>query len=495
MDDTGNAAWSLLNGAGAANPGKPAYYSGQSILTYGLLREQSLRFASCLDSLGINPGERVLLALPDTPAFVVAFLGSLVAGVCPVPVNSFLKPSDYSFLLEDSGAKSIFTVEGHAAASVATSDCPAILCGDNGPPSLGGVSCEFLPRQVNKNHQGFMLYSSGSTGRPKGVPHSHKDLLIPASTWGAVLGLTQADVILSSSKLFFAYGLLASLALPLAAGATTVLFPGKPGPYDVYDLMQRHRPTAFFGVPTLYNVMIRAFEPGMKDSVPGLCYSAGEALPAVLHEEWARITGVEILDGIGSTEAFNVFISNRKGSSRAGSSGRIVPGYEARLVDDAGKDVSGSSKGHLLIRGESLSRGYWNRPDRTRETMLDGGWVRTGDVFTEQDGWFTHQGRSDDMLKSGGQWVSPVQVEEALLRHPAVAECAVAAKKMNGLDVICAFVVPAVGAKPDKGVELEWRRFLQETLPEHMCPARFECVPELPKTATGKVQRFVLRES
>jgi benzoate-CoA ligase family protein len=495
MNDSGNAAWSLLNGPGATNSGKPAYLFGESVLTYGLLREQSLRFASYLDSLGIMPGERVVLTLPDTPAFVVAFLGSVLAGVCPVPVNSFLKTADYSFLLEDSGAKSIFTVEGHAATLAVTTDCPAMLCGDHGPPSLDRFSPNFLPRPSNGDLPGFMLYSSGSTGRPKGVPHRHQDLLIPSATWGAVLGLTQADVILSSSKLFFAYGLLASLALPLAAGATTVLFPGKPGPYDIFDLMQRHRPTAFFGVPTLFNVMIRAFEPDMKDSIPGLCFSAGEALPAVLYEEWTRITGVEILDGIGSTEAFNVFISNRKGCSRPGSAGRIVPGYEARLVDDSGKNVSGSSKGHLLIRGESLPLGYWNRPDKTRETMLDGGWVRTGDVFTEQDGWFTHQGRSDDMLKSGGQWVSPVQVEEVLLRHPAVAECAVAARKVNGLDVTCAFVVPAAGATPSRGLELEWRRFLQNALPEHMCPARFECVPELPKTATGKVQRFVLRES
>jgi len=495
MYDTGNAAWSLLNGSGTASPGKPAYLFGDLVLTYGLLRERSLRFASYLDTLGIMPGARVVLALPDTPAFVVAFLGSMIAGVCPVPVNSFLKASDYSFLVADSGAKSVVTVAGHASAFAAKADSPALLCGDFGPSDLDRFSPDFSPRLVGEDSPGFMLYSSGSTGRPKGVPHSHKDLLLPSATWGSMLGLMPSDVVLSSSKLFFAYGLLASLALPLAAGASTVLFPGKPGPYDVYDLMRKHRPTAFFGVPTLYNVMIRAFEPGMKDSIPGLCFSAGEALPALLYEEWARITGVKILDGIGSTEAFNVFISNRKGCSRPGSTGQVVPGYEARLVDDAGKSVHGSCKGHLLIRGESLTRGYWNRPDKTRETMLDDGWVRTGDVFTEQDGWFTHQGRSDDMLKSGGQWVSPIQVEEALLRHPAVAECAVAARKVNGLDLVCAFVVLAAGVTPGKTLELEWRKFLLSVLPEHMCPACFECLPELPKTATGKVQRFVLRES
>ena len=493
MDDSRNAAWSLLNGAGASNSGKPAYLFGESLLTYGRLREQCRKFAAYIDASGVKPGDRIILALPDTPAFVVAFLGTLIAGVCPVPVNTFLKTQDYSFLRDDSGAKFIVTVEGHAAAVAATTDCPAILCGDHGPQDLDRFAPGFAPRPAGANLPGFMLYSSGSTGRPKGVPHRQEDLLIPPATWGKVLGLTQSDVVLSSSKLFFAYGLLAGLVLPLAAGATTVLFPGKPGPYDVYDLMVRHRPTTFFGVPTLYNMMIRAFEPDMRDSIPEMCFSAGEALPPLLHEEWGRLTGMEILDGIGSTEAFNVFISNQRGSSRPGSAGRIVSGFEARLVNDAGEDVPSGSKGHLVIRGKGLCQGYWNRPDKTRETMLDDGWLRTGDVFTSQDGWFTHQGRSDDMLKSGGQWVSPVQVEEALLRHPAVAECAVASRRVNGLDVVCAFVVPAVDAVPGTALTLEWRKLLLGSLPEHMCPARFECVSELPKTSTGKVQRFVLR--
>ncbi|WP_243310032.1 benzoate-CoA ligase family protein [Fundidesulfovibrio agrisoli] len=494
MSGERNAAWSLLHGSGASDPDKPAYILGESVLTYGELRERSLKFASFLDSRCVSPGDRVVLALPDTPAFVCAFLGTLLAGACPVPVNTFLNRDDYTFLLTDSGARLLLTSAGHPSAETTVPGCPVELCGYDGPPGLDGFPSDFAPRQARGGLPGFMLYSSGSTGRPKGVPHRQEDLLIPSCTWGTMLGLKRSDVVLSSSKLFFAYGLLSSLILPLGAGAATVLFPGKLSPYDAFDLMARHRPTAFFGVPTLYSMMVRAFEPAMRESVPGLCFSAGEALPAMLHEGWRKLTGVELLDGIGSTEACNVFISNARGNSRPGTAGRIVPGFEARIVDDAGEEVASGREGHLLVRGESFCRAYWNRPDKTRETMLEGGWVRTGDIFIEQDGWYAHQGRSDDMLKSAGQWVSPVLVEDALLRHAAVSECAVAARRVNGLDVICAFVVPAPGVVPDNALTLEWRRHLLRVLPEHMCPARFECVSELPKTDTGKVQRYKLRD-
>lgn len=494
MKDNRNAAWSLLEAGLAHGPERTAYLFGESALPYGELLDRSLKYAAFLDTRAIRPGDRVLLALPDTPAFVCGFLGAMLAGVCPVPVNTSLRARDYAFLVEDAGASLLFAVAGHPSLEAATEDCPAVVCDDLGPGGLDGFPAGFAPRPADEAHPGFMLYSSGSTGRPKGVPHRQEDLLAPSATWGRVLGLSRGDVVFSSSKLFFAYGLLANLALPLAAGAATVLFPGKPGPGDVFDLMARHTPSAFFGVPTLYGAMIRIFEPGMRASVPSLCFSAGEALPPILYEEWLRVTGREIVDGIGSTEAFNVFISNRRGASRPGSAGRVVPGFEARLVDDADRDVPSGSEGRLLVRGEGLCRGYWNRPDKTRETLLADGWVRTGDVFVEEDGFYAHRGRSDDMLKSGGQWVSPVRVEEALLRHPAVAECAVAARRVNGLDVICAFVVAAPGAAPGKALMLEWRKFLLGCLPEHMCPARFECVPELPKTATGKVQRFVLRQ-
>jgi len=349
--DAGNAAWSLLGSGLSYGPDRAAYLFGGSTLTYAGLRDNALRFASLLLDRGIRPGDRILLALPDTPACVCGFLGALLAGACPVPVNTTLKTADYSFLLEDSGARLLLTVPGSPSQDAATPHCPALACGDMGPSGLEEFPTLFDPCPAPAGQPGFMLYSSGSTGRPKGVPHPQEDLLVPARTWGAVLGLTHRDVVFSSSRLFFAYGLLASLALPLAAGAATVLFPGKPGPGDVFDILARHSPTAFFGVPTLYNMLIRVFEPAMRASVPGLCFSAGEALPPILHEEWARLTGREILDGIGSTEAFNVFITNRRGASKPGSAGRVTPGFEARLVDDAGRDVPPGVEGHLLVRG------------------------------------------------------------------------------------------------------------------------------------------------
>lgn len=494
VNDSRSAAWTLLQAGLAHGPGRAAYHAGGETLSYGALAERCLRQASFLDAAGLRPGDRVLLALPDTPALVCGFLGTMLAGACPVLVNTALPLAEYAFLLDDSGARLLCTEAGHPAQEAAAGRCPVVPCDAWGPPGLDACSSEFLPRPEAEGCPGFMLYSSGSTGRPKGVPHRQADLLLPAATWGKVLGLGPDDVVLSSSKLFFAYGLLASLALPLAAGAATVLFPGRPGPGEICDLLARFRPTAFFGVPTLYNTMVRVFEPSMRETIPPLCFSAGESLPSLLYEEWRRLTGREILDGIGSTEAFNVFISNRKGQSRPGSAGRVVPGFEVRLVDDAGHDVPSGIEGHLLIRGQGVCQGYWNRPDKTRETMPGDGWVRTGDVFVEEGGWHAHRGRSDDMLKSGGQWVSPVQVEEALLRHPAVAECAVAARRVDGLEVICAFVVPEPGATPGPALTLEWRKFLLGRLPGHMCPARFECVAALPKTVTGKVQRFVLRQ-
>ncbi len=494
MHDGKNAALDILDVGAAFGAERPAYLFGDASLSYGDLRKRSLQFASFLASRSIRPGDRVLLVLPDTPAFAIAFLGSMLAGACPVALNTSLAPQDYVFLRSDAGAGLVVTVPGHAALGAVAEGGQGVCCDDWGPPDSESFPADFAPRPADDALPGFMLYSSGSTGRPKGVPHRQRDLLVPAATWGTVLGLSCQDVVFSSSKCFFAYGLLASLALPLAVGASVVLFPGKPGPGDVFDVLARYGPTAFFGVPTLYNMLIRIFEPDMRRHVPELCFSAGEALPAVLHKAWLGLTGREILDGIGSTEAFNVFIANGKGASRAGFAGRPGPGFETRLVDDHGDEVPPGTEGNLLIRGQGLCRGYWNRPDKTRDTMLEGGWLRTGDVCVARDGWFAHRGRSDDMLKSSGQWVSPVMVEEALLRHPAVAECAVATRRVGGLDVVCAYVVPAPGAGSEEPLALAWRKFLRACLPEHMCPALFTCVTELPKTTTGKVQRFKLRQ-
>jgi benzoate-CoA ligase len=352
-----------------------------------------------------------------------------------------------------------------------------------------------------------MLYSSGSTGRPKGVPHAAADFLGPAAPWGTeILGVTADDVLFSASKMSFAYGLMSSLTLPLFFGATGVLFPGKPGPYELFECIARHRPSLFFCVPTLYSMMLRALEPG----APGcdlsslrLCYSAGEALPAGLCREWKLQTGVEILDGIGSTEAFNLFLSNRPGSVRCGTSGEALPGFEARLVSDGGDgqspEVPDGTPGNLLIRGPGLSRAYWERPDKTAETMLPGGWLATGDVYVREEGVYTHQGRSDDMMKVGAHWVSPVQVENALRLHPAVAECAVAGLRVEGLLRPCAHVVLKENAqeqgqaRAQLGAEI--LHSARALLPLYMCPVRVQFHNDLPKTPTGKIQRFRLRSA
>jgi benzoate-CoA ligase len=490
-----NAAWELLRPNLERHPDKDAYVFGGEGIDYRRLREGAARFAGLLRDKGVAPGDRVVIVLPDTPAFVYAFLGAMLLGAVAVPVSTALAAGDYAFILADSGARALTVRPEHEAAGAACAGPLArILCGDHGPPELATVRNVDAPSLGDPDRLGCMLYTSGSTGKPKGVPHRHADLLVPAGTWGEVLGITPGDVVFSASKLYFAYGLLAGLILPLSAGATVVLYPDKPGAYELFAVIAERRPSVFFGVPTLYGLMIRAFDAAVRLDGLRLCVSAGEALPPVLFEEWKRLTGLELLDGIGSTEACNVFISNRPGRARAGTSGQVVPGHEVKLVGDAGQPVASGQRGHLLVRGESFARSYWNRPEKTRETMLADGFVRTGDVYVEQDGFYTHQGRSDDMIKAGAHWVSPVRIEEVLLTHPAVAEAAVAGCRVEGLERPCAFVIPKAGVTPGPPLSGDLRRYAKEKLPPYMCPVRFEFPLELPKTPTGKIQRFKLRQ-
>ena len=497
-------------------PDKAAFLCGDDTLTHRALAADSARFANLLRARGVGPGQRVVLVLPDSFAYLKAFLGAMLLGAVPVPVSAMLTPGDYAFILADCAATALVTWEDSPAAEAARGvpETGVVLpCGLDGPWGLWAQSAEFEPVIVSGDAPGFMLYSSGSTGRPKGVPHAQADLLGPAAPWGSsVLGVTAGDVLFSASKMSFAYGLMSSLTLPLFFGATGVLFPGKPGPYELFEAIARHRPSLFFCVPTLYNLLLRAFEPG----APGfdlsslrLCYSAGEALPASLCQEWQRQTGVEILDGIGSTEAFNLFLSNRPGRVRCGASGEALPGFEVRLVSGDGPDggdgqspeVPDGTPGNLLLRGAGLARAYWERPEKTAETMLPGGWLATGDVYVREHGVFTHQGRSDDMLKVGAHWVSPVQVEDALRQHPLVAECAVAGLRVEGLLRPCAHVV-LKDTTQDQGqgqarakLGAEIIRHARGLLPIYMCPVRVEFHNDLPKTPTGKIQRFRLRSA
>jgi len=504
MPQPENVAARLLAVNLARCPDKAAFLCGDDTLTHRALAADSARFANLLRARGVGPGDRVALVLPDSFAYPKAFLGAMLLGAVPVPVSAMLAPEDYAFILADCAATALVTWEDSPAAEGARGvpeTGVVLFCALDGPWGLSAHSTEFDPALQPEDAPGFMLYSSGSTGRPKGVPHAALDLLGPAAPWGSeILGVTADDVLFSASKMSFAYGLMSSLTLPLFFGATGVLFPGKPGPYELFEVIARHRASLFFCVPTLYSLMLRAFEPGTPDcdlSSLRLCYSAGEALPASLCQEWLRQTGVEILDGIGSTEAFNLFVSNRQGRVRCGTSGEVVSGFEARLVADGGDgkspEVPDATPGNLLIRGPGLCKAYWNRPEKTAETMLAGGWLATGDVYVREHGVYTHQGRSDDMLKVGAHWVSPVQVENALRQHPAVAECAVAGLRVEGLVRPCAHVVLKDPGQDRTRLGVEIVRLARGLLPLYMCPVRVEFHNELPKTPTGKVQRFRLR--
>jgi benzoate-CoA ligase len=493
---TVNAAVDLLVRNLNRHPEKPAYFCGDESLSYRELDAECWRFALLLHEKGISPGERVLLVLPDTFAFPVAFLGCLLAGVTAVAASTALREEDFAHILEDSGSRLLVTHPDLAAPRLAAGNSvDVVLCCEHGsfesPPSDAGLNAY----QPVAEDFAFMLYSSGSTGKAKGIPHRHQDLLLPCELLGnAVLGITTNDVIFSASKFSFAFGLINSLSFPLFFGATAIIHPGKPGPASILDIIRNRRPTIFFSVPTIYSLIILSCTANQLNLPMRICYSAGEALPATIFEEWRRLTGLEIIDGIGSTEMTYVYISNRPGQARPGSTGQPVPGYHVRLVDDNGNDIPSGTEGNLLVKGDTMAPFYWNLPDKSADTMLEDGFCRTGDVFAERDGFYYHRGRSDDMIKAGAHWISPVAVEDALRSHPAVAECAVAAVSAGALVKPGAFVILAPGTLQTPGLVRELRKHLLARIPDYMCPTRFTFVEELPRTATGKIQRFRLRD-
>jgi len=491
-----NAAVELLDRNLEREPDKTAYHCGNRSITFRDLDRECRRFALLLHERDIRPGERVVLALPDTFAFPTAFLGCLLAGVVAVAAGATLREEDFAHILKDSGARLLVSHPDLSAPRSAAAGCQVILCDDRGAFASPSASLDgFRPHLPNGDDFAFMLYSSGSTGKPKGVPHRHRDLLLPCELVGsAVLAMTADDVIFSVSKFSFAYGLINSLAFPLFFGATAIIHPGNPDPGSILEIIRNREPTIFFSVPTIYSLIIISCTAPELALPMRLCYSAGEALPAAIFEEWQRLTGLEIIDGIGSTEMSYVYISNRPGLARSGSVGQPVPGYRVRLVDDDDNDVPSGKEGNLLVKGETMAPFYWDLPEKSAETMLPDGFCRTGDVFVERDGFYYHRGRSDDMIKAGAHWISPAEVEEALLSHPAVAECAVAAVAAGVLLKPGAFVVLAPGTAQAPGLARELRQHLLARIPDYMCPARFRFVEELPRTATGKVQRSRLRE-
>ncbi len=508
MTNHGNAAhWLVDRHIAEGRSAKTAFQEigGGRALTYGDLDDQSGRVARALRDAGVRPEERALCLLQDTVEYPVIFFGAMKAGVVPILLNTLLSEDLYAAILEDCqprvvfvsaplwpmiaqkvgqmpGIEQVVVIGGDVEAGTAFSD----FLGDAAPMATVAVSPDSCA---------FWLYSSGSTGQPKGVRHVHSALRACAETYGAkVLGIRQEDVVLSAAKIFFAYGLGNSVTFPLSVGATTLLFPGRPTPADMIQAIATHRPTIFYGVPTLFAAMVAALETdGAPEHALRLCVSAGEALPSEIGTRWEAMVGAEILDGVGSTEMLHIFLSNAQGSVEYGTSGSAVPGYDLRLVDETGADVPPDTVGELLVRGASAADGYWNQRAKSRATF-EGEWTRTGDKYERRsDGRYIYCGRTDDMFKVGGIWVSPFEVEQAIISHDAVLEAAVVpALDEEGLEKPKAFVVLKSGAStPDFADDL--KPFVQSKIGKWKYPRWVEVVEDLPKTATGKIQRFKLR--
>ena len=478
------------------HPDKIAYLHDDQTISYRQLADAVYRVAGFLRDKGIQPGDRVLLALLDSPVFIAAFLGTTMIGAVAVAVNTSLSRELYGYIVDDCDARLALLSPTVVNSGFPVDKTACLVCSERLTELLPGFpATPAYPEPVQTDDLAYMLYTSGSTGMPKGVPHRHADLLVAAENYAVqVLGMQSDDRVFSASKLFFAYGLGNSLAFPLYVGGAAVLHSGNPLPETLMTLMERHQPTLFFSVPTVYGQIIRSVSREQLSLPMRLCISAGEALPTAILAEWQRLTGLSLLDGMGSTETTHIVISNRHGHICPGSAGQPVPGYEIRLVDDTGAIVPSGNIGHLLVRGPGCAPYYWNLPEKSAKTMLPDGFIRTGDVFLEQDGCYFHKGRSDDMLKVGGQWVSPIQVEEALRSHPTVVDCAVAACHVGGLERVAAHLILQPGVSSGTVLEKDLRAFLAGRLPDYMRPLVYSYVKELPRTATGKVQRFKLRQ-
>ena len=487
---------------------KAAFIDANGVQTYGELAADCNRMANLLDAYRVDRETRIALLLNDTRNFPVVFWGAIKAGVVPVALNTLLTTEQYAYILADSRAKvlvvsaALFPVVQPILATlpflahVFVADGPAPPSGRDLARELALQADTFEAVETTGDETAFWLYSSGSTGMPKGARHVHTSAMETARLYGrGVLGLGPDDVCFSAAKLFFAYGLGNGMSFPLAVGATTVLLAERPTPEAVFRTLQTHRPTIFFGVPTLYAAMLAHPGAGPDLSSPRLraCVSAGEALPAEVGLAWKRRFAVDILDGVGSTEMLHIYVSNRPGDVTYGTSGRPVPGYAIRLVDEAGEDVADGEVGEMLVEGSTAAEGYWNQRAKSRSTF-EGGWTRTGDKYTRgADGAYTYQGRTDDMFKVSGIWVSPFEVESALIAHDAVLEAAVVPREdADGLLKPRAIVVLKPGRMADGLVAV-----LQEHVKMKAGPWKYprwiEFTDALPKTATGKIQRYKLR--
>lgn len=510
MDNENAAIWFVDRHIAEGRGGKTAFREadGQKrAITYGALAEETARFGGALMRHGVRREERVAMIVRDQIEFPVVFWGALKAGAIPVPLNTLLSSQVYEAILNDSRASILVVSEQLWDVVKPAIDgnrfLRAVLVIGEAPEGTESYD-EFVEgapaieaEEAHADELAFWLYSSGSTGTPKGVRHVHGSLKATADTFGAeVLGIREDDVVFSVAKMFFAYGLGNAMSFPMSVGATTVIYSGRPTPASVFEIMAEQKPTIFCGVPTLYAALVAEQEKAGTPPVHSirLCTSAGEALPREIGERWERLWGCEIVDGVGSTEMLHIFLSNRPGDIHYGTSGVAVPGYEVRLVDEHDEDVGEGEVGELLVRGPSAAEGYWNRRHKSQSTF-QGHWTRTGDKYERTpEGRYVYCGRTDDMFKVSGIWVSPFEVEQALVEHPAVLEAAVVAR-MDDKDLVkpAAYIVLKDGADAPGPDEL--KDFVKDKIGMWKYPRWVEVVEELPKTATGKIQRFKLREA
>jgi len=508
LPDIYNAATTFVDENIAVGRGaRTAIYYQDQTFTYQDVYENVNRTGNALKELGVEIEHRVLLILPDSPEFAFSFFGAIKIGAVPIPTNPWMAAKDYEYLINDSRARVVIAHESVLTEIEKILDHTrflkhVIVVGKARDKALSyetlinKASDQLQAEATSKDDICFWGYTSGSTGAPKGAVHLQHDMITISDLFvKPVLGMNENDLCFSASKMFFSYGLGNSLYFPFRFGASTVLWPEKPDPEKILQVIERYRPTFFFSVPTLFARFLRV-EKKYDLSSLRICLSSGEPLPPAIFHQWKERTGLELLDVVGSTEATHDFLANRPGRAKAGSSGEVTPAFEAKIVDDEGREVPVGEVGNLMVKGDANAPYYWNKHEQTKR-MMQGEWLKTGDTYyCDEEGYYWYCGRSDDMLKVGGLWVSPIEIENTLMEHAAVLEVGViGATDADGLLKPKAYVLLKSEFKACHELQIELQTYVKNKLAPYKYPRWIEFVDDLPKTVTGKIQRFRLRNN